>query len=445
MGSFHLGKTKRTPFRGAFVSYSSLDHERVCLVIDALVARGAWLWIDRDRIDGSDALIDEISRAIRQCKGVVVFISRNSVRSSFVRKELEFAFGRRKRFLPVVLDDAAVPAELDFMFGQRRRIAQGSHGDDSAINELWRVLQSWNAVRPGGPEPALQSPTPSRRVPGRRGSALGELMPYLVNRFQQERALRETLLRHAREVPRRPLVLIAHGAENQAIHEYLQRMQTFSLPSALAAAGYDDHVKWIELPLESDWYESDEQTVRYLLQDLTARLAIEIQAWPAGLSDAVSGLRSAVVISCRLHCLHWRRAHLTTLRAWIRTWDAVPDLPPRFPVVVLIAIKRGTPSFFGRFAALRAQPLAQTLSALADETTSTVVAVLPELGNVTFDQIEQWVFQEVRPRNPSRMIAEIEQVIANAGLRSAAGVPMRPLINPLLEILEATARGENAS
>ncbi len=93
-----------------FLSHSSKDKDFVRKVADRLVGAGATVWIDEAELDIGDSLIEKIGEGIRDCDFVVAVISRNSVQSNWVQKELSLAMtreihGRRIRVLPIVIDD----------------------------------------------------------------------------------------------------------------------------------------------------------------------------------------------------------------------------------------------------------------------------------------------------------------------------------------------------
>jgi hypothetical protein len=100
-----------------FISYSS-DDARVAMRLEsALATLGLSVWIDRKELNIGDSLMQAIQDAIDNVDYVVALLSKSSVASSWVQKELEIAMnreiaGRKTVVLPVILDDCIVPGFL---------------------------------------------------------------------------------------------------------------------------------------------------------------------------------------------------------------------------------------------------------------------------------------------------------------------------------------------
>lgn len=92
----------------AFVSYAGHDREFVGQLVSAVEREGHRLWhYERDSMPAGQYL-EEISKAIEACDFVLLIVSRASLDSFHVTKEVELSYEKRKRFLPILVD---VPAE----------------------------------------------------------------------------------------------------------------------------------------------------------------------------------------------------------------------------------------------------------------------------------------------------------------------------------------------
>jgi hypothetical protein len=98
-----------------FVSHSSLDKERFVLPFaESLLARGIDAWLDKWEMLPGDSLVDKIfEEGLKEAAAFVIVLSHNSVRSEWVRKELNTATVHRiekgTQLIPVVLDDCEIP------------------------------------------------------------------------------------------------------------------------------------------------------------------------------------------------------------------------------------------------------------------------------------------------------------------------------------------------
>jgi hypothetical protein len=107
-----LGRAMRAP--QVMVSYSSRDRERVMQLVQALRQAGVALWIDHIGIDGAQRWSEEIVDAIEACSVLLLFISRSSMESVNIPKEVALAWESGKEFLPVALEEAKVPKSMQY-------------------------------------------------------------------------------------------------------------------------------------------------------------------------------------------------------------------------------------------------------------------------------------------------------------------------------------------
>lgn len=100
-----------------FLSHSHSDKEFCKRLADDLVKRGVRVWIDEAEMQVGDSLIEKISKAINEMEFVAVVLSRRSVASHWVRKEVDIAMtqeikGRRVKVLPILLEECEIPSFL---------------------------------------------------------------------------------------------------------------------------------------------------------------------------------------------------------------------------------------------------------------------------------------------------------------------------------------------
>ena len=123
-----------------FLSHSSIDRAVVQHVHDSLGADVAWL--DRAEIEWGDQFLDRISSALQECTHFVLFWSRHSSTSKWVRLELHMAFIRMMeehaiRLLIVRLDSAELPLHLrSYQYLDVSESAQATARIVAAINNI---------------------------------------------------------------------------------------------------------------------------------------------------------------------------------------------------------------------------------------------------------------------------------------------------------------------
>ena len=135
--------------RTVFISYNSDDAPFATALANHLRTRRIRPWIDQEEIRVGDSLIGRIGKALHDNDFIVAVLSPSSVRSEWVRRELNEALTREIRdrrvvVLPVIARDCKIPAFL-----ADKRYADFTKNYDVALDALVRSIQQ--------PRPPLNS------------------------------------------------------------------------------------------------------------------------------------------------------------------------------------------------------------------------------------------------------------------------------------------------
>lgn len=100
-----------------FLSHSSKDKPLVRQIRKALLPFNNFLWIDELEILPGDSLIKKLSTAMSESVKVIAFISKNSVDSDWVRRELNYFISEEissdePRIIPILIDSTPAPPFL---------------------------------------------------------------------------------------------------------------------------------------------------------------------------------------------------------------------------------------------------------------------------------------------------------------------------------------------
>jgi hypothetical protein len=100
-----------------FLSYRSVDLDRVRTLAEALRAEGIDAWWDIWEIRPDDDFVSKINRGLERCDCGVVFLSKASLAGAWQQDEISilktYAVDEKRPLIPVLLDaDAKVPAFL---------------------------------------------------------------------------------------------------------------------------------------------------------------------------------------------------------------------------------------------------------------------------------------------------------------------------------------------
>lgn len=132
----------RPPRRQVFLSYSRRDRRQVDLLADQLRRRGIDVWIDHTDLLGSEAWPTEIVAAIRRSHAAVVVLSRHSVASEHVSREVQLAGKEDRPIFPVRLEPVDVPDHLAYFLTGRQRYDLFGDGAPGEVQRLVAAVRS---------------------------------------------------------------------------------------------------------------------------------------------------------------------------------------------------------------------------------------------------------------------------------------------------------------
>ena len=97
-----------------FVSYASVDRERVTPVVAALQRAGIAVWLDQHSIAGGENYAREIAEGIEHAAALVLMCSAASMASRNVRQEVGLAWKYERPYLPLLLEAVVIPKEIEY-------------------------------------------------------------------------------------------------------------------------------------------------------------------------------------------------------------------------------------------------------------------------------------------------------------------------------------------
>jgi TolB-like protein/Flp pilus assembly protein TadD len=154
--------------RPVFISYASPDAAVAQRVCAALEAAGILCWIaPRDVVPGT-LYAEGIVRALDESRVLVLILSKDSVASAHVGKELERATSKRHPIIALRTDSAPLTPAFEYFLNESQWIDVGAGGTDGAIAKLTEAVRQHLAPRPAAA--ALQAPQARvrRAIPARR-------------------------------------------------------------------------------------------------------------------------------------------------------------------------------------------------------------------------------------------------------------------------------------
>lgn len=101
----------------AFLCHSSVDKSIVEAIAKEFISNGIEVWLDKWEIRAGDSIIEKISEGLSKNDFLIAFLSRKSVKSNWVKREMNIALTRelrtkRTRVIPVLLENCDIPKFL---------------------------------------------------------------------------------------------------------------------------------------------------------------------------------------------------------------------------------------------------------------------------------------------------------------------------------------------
>ncbi|HYB32955.1 MAG TPA: TIR domain-containing protein [Steroidobacteraceae bacterium] len=146
--------------RDVFMSYASGDRPIAEALAGYLEQHGIRCWMAPRDVPAGALYADAIVRAINEAGAFVLLLSRSSIGSSHVGKELERASSKRKRIIAVRLDDAPLTPAFEYFLSESQWADVAAQGRESAFTSLAEALRAGAPVPPSAAAPAA-APAPA--------------------------------------------------------------------------------------------------------------------------------------------------------------------------------------------------------------------------------------------------------------------------------------------
>lgn len=124
----HIRSLGRAPFDyyTCFISYSNQDQHFVEILCQDLRKAGVLCWYALESLKTGDKFPAEITEAVQSREKLLVVLSKSSLKSDWVRKEVNLARqkegnGKREVLLPIRLDGAIMNSTIDWAVAVRKR------------------------------------------------------------------------------------------------------------------------------------------------------------------------------------------------------------------------------------------------------------------------------------------------------------------------------------
>ncbi len=152
----------------AFISYSNADRSTAQKLAQHLTSNGIDTWFDNWEIKPGDSLVQKIfEEGLKNCRLFLILLSPASVKSNWVRHELDAAIVQRiagaTRVVPIIIEPCEIPVALRPLL----RLDLHREGFANVVAQLADVWFDRNVKPPLGPKP----PGLNIQIPGLSNAA----------------------------------------------------------------------------------------------------------------------------------------------------------------------------------------------------------------------------------------------------------------------------------
>jgi hypothetical protein len=423
-----------------FISYASEDRDRVLAIVERLRARCIDFWLDKFKIPGGSQWSGEIVRAIKSCTVFLLVTSRRSIENENVRKEIDLAASDNKMILPLWIEtQLSYSDDLAYHLKGIQYII--AHDDETAwLEQLFEALRRSSVNVPD---------LAANAEPGWSRSGIATtttLMPYLVDRAEQERRIALKLENHIERNARRPLVFVLHGDVSQFIDGFISRLHRYTLPRHLALMKLPDQLEWKQIfwpkPVIDTGVDSAKERAASYRIDVAVALELTASAKPDVVARRIADYRQPVVFSSIIYAEHWQPDEPKLIANVLEFWSRLPDIANAQPLIVFLAavFRQPTTSLVARWFAHRSHcEISQILPVLQEfERADFEITLLPELVNISLAEVEHWVRDVVDPDDLEAAIQSAKQAF-NRAAPAGRTLPMEQLVPILNKFLPTAA------
>lgn len=246
---------------------------------------------------------------------------------------------------------------------------------------------------------AIARVPPENKSPHPPRPTIPPALPYLADRSEQVRYLTKAIEQHRAQGGRRPIVVVAHGDEREALDALTERLWEEILPRALEIDSRSDsvcryRVKWSIPAL------SLQQRIVRLSENFAYAVKGRREVEQAELAATLARSGPAIMISTSLSSDEWQTHEPKLISTWMQFWGQWPDLPSNQTIVIVLAVSYRCPRGLHIWEKWATQNtnirIRRYLSSLKDGVFDHITMLtLPELTAVRENDVLDWLHDEV--------------------------------------------------
>ena len=425
--------------RYVFLSHANEDKPKLRELVEALLDAGIPLWIDCPeelglgerylncgRIVAGADWQEEIRWGLENasCVLFVLSVASNSQKRS---NELfrEFEFGKSRNMLVMAQIERVDQSELNPFFRIRQVIDLSRAGPrethESQTQVRVKVLVERLRDHLLAENRRLDSPAVTMNfADAANGSARfssagralpsdanhhrpARLLPYLTDRKEQLRQVTSVLQAQVDSKTIRPTSFLAVGGEDDCLDAFVEQLRYERLPAFVTANGLSGEVfsrllHWPSAEIGRVVLSAEEIESHFLdiRAQVYAALGVKMTAGLASLESRLAAAPACCYFYFSIGLDQWGPGQCQLLRRWFAWWHEMDCSRLTHPVVSVVSLVYEN-TFISRLGASRGlASMRRDVRALkTDAEIGLQLQILPELGRVRFEDVEQWIREHV--------------------------------------------------
>jgi TIR domain/inactive STAND len=400
--------------RYVFISHADPDKTRIRPVVEGLLDAAIDLWIDQPemlglgkrhlscgRISSGADWQDEIVSGLESSACVLFFLSRaanDRARSDYLIREFEH--GKANGKLIIAQIDQLDHWEINPFYRIRQTIDLVpflTNPIDALGTTKFEVLL--NQVRRYIPPVHVGQTSRAATFSGVLGRA-PRLLPYLADRHEQNQRITRIVQNHIDSSFKAPITFLLIGRVDQCVDSFIEQVENITLPSLLVSNSLVPQVVSRDLQWPCSGSRSiealDDDDIGEYVTDLMSQIRIELELKTSSpdqmISQRIAGMQASCCFHLNTSAEDWYGPQAKVCERWLKWWQDLDLGSVTHPTILIISI---TYEVLGAFWLLKARPLERTRQSIVSlgqlSSFKGNVHVLPELGNISYEDIERWV------------------------------------------------------
>ncbi|MBF0136518.1 MAG: toll/interleukin-1 receptor domain-containing protein [Magnetococcales bacterium] len=369
----------------AFLSYSHEDRDAVRTLASQPRQDDLRVWLDEQAIAPASPIRQSIVDGLAHSRVAILTLSQHSMSSEWAKMERDLVISRdpnnsKKRFIPLRLDDCAIPDDLNMY-----SIVDYRNKD---ISEYEKLL---NFCSPDVPQHPTDDPT----------NNLVDLLPF-INMTKENKELKAALLNMKIASKTGPLLCILAGDDDDEHRYFLSRFVNETYPLVINKAD-DTRYKYCEIDIgystinkQIFWksiikngFEGYKNRYRKHIFNSLRKEDINVNN-SESFCQSINNNPDCILFSCHFHLDNFKSDDEKSIQTWLNIWQEIANKLNKIVIIALCLHKKTQKN--------KSDLAQKIIDKICNGFSNSDPVILNPLSKISFDDVKFWLEHYVRPR-----------------------------------------------